>query len=85
LSVSKHFVEQFKPGKVVPSYFSDAAAAAVKLSLMREIVTAGQPDGVVRERICQAKLGRLFQIGTTTTSSSPTHQGPKGMRNFQSQ
>jgi hypothetical protein len=41
-----NFVEQFKPGKVVPSCFSDvavAAAAAVQLILMREFVTAGWP------------------------------------------
>jgi len=38
-----NFVEQFKPEKVVPSCFSDVAAAAVQLILMREFVTAGWP------------------------------------------
>ncbi len=69
-----NFVEQFKPGKVVPSCFSDvAAAAAVQLILMREFVTAGWPAWWE---------GEIVRQNSADFSKSVPHQGPKGMRNF---
>ncbi len=74
LHVSKHFVEQFKPGKVVPSFILlRCGCSAVKPDAWweREIVTASRPAWWERERNCQAKLGRLFQIGTTPPPPPP--------------